>query len=136
MTTTVARENGTSQATSNHASSERVLVVEDDSAARSGLEQLIKSWGFVAESAVDGEDALEKMTGYSRAEAIGRTSAELGLVDAAARAKILRAIGEHGYVRDVEIQMHVKSNRIVDVLVSVDATVVRKVSVPVPEPPT
>ncbi len=64
MTTTVVRENGTSHATSDNASSERVLVVEDDSAARSGLEQLIKSWGFVAESAVDGEDALEKMTTF------------------------------------------------------------------------
>ena len=42
--------------------SERVLIVEDDAAARVGLEQLVKSWGFVAESAADGEDALEKVT--------------------------------------------------------------------------
>ena len=41
---------------------ERVLIVEDDSAARVGLEQLVKSWGFVAESASDGEEALEKVT--------------------------------------------------------------------------
>ena len=27
--------------------SERVLIVEDDPAARVGLEQLIKSWGFL-----------------------------------------------------------------------------------------
>jgi DNA-binding NtrC family response regulator len=44
--------------------SERVLIVEDDSSARVGLEQLIRSWGFVAESAVDGEDALEKVTSF------------------------------------------------------------------------
>jgi DNA-binding NtrC family response regulator len=44
--------------------SERVLIVEDDAAARSGLEQLVRNWGFVAESAVDGKDALEKVTTF------------------------------------------------------------------------
>src|SRR5947199_184803 len=43
---------------------ERVLIVEDDNAARVGLEQLIRSWGFVAESAFDGEDALAKVTSF------------------------------------------------------------------------
>lgn len=43
---------------------ERVLIVEDDAAARVGLEQLVKSWGFMAQSAVDGEDALEKVTSF------------------------------------------------------------------------
>jgi DNA-binding NtrC family response regulator len=43
---------------------ERVLIVEDDAAARVGLEQLVKSWGFVAESATDGEDALRKVTAF------------------------------------------------------------------------
>ena len=46
------------------ATTERVLIVEDDSAARVGLEQLIRSWGFIAESATDGEDALEKVTSF------------------------------------------------------------------------
>jgi DNA-binding NtrC family response regulator len=44
--------------------SERVLIVEDDSAARVGLEQLIRNWGFLAESAGDGEEALEKVTSF------------------------------------------------------------------------
>src|SRR2546430_17603602 len=44
--------------------SERVLIVEDDPAARNGLEQLVKSWGFIAESAGDGEEALEKGTTF------------------------------------------------------------------------
>jgi CheY-like chemotaxis protein len=35
--------------------SERILIVEDDAAARVGLEQLVKSWGFIADSACDGE---------------------------------------------------------------------------------
>ena len=43
---------------------ERVLVVEDDSSARVGLEQLIRSWGFITESASDGEEALEKITSF------------------------------------------------------------------------
>jgi DNA-binding NtrC family response regulator len=43
---------------------ERVLIVEDDAAARVGLEQLVKSWGFVAESASDGEEALAKVTTF------------------------------------------------------------------------
>jgi DNA-binding NtrC family response regulator len=47
-----------------HGVSERVLIVEDDSAARVGLEQLIKSWGFTADSAADGEHALEKVTTF------------------------------------------------------------------------
>src|SRR6186713_1751488 len=44
--------------------SERVLIVEDDAAARNGLEQLVKSWGFIAEAAADGEEALEKVTTF------------------------------------------------------------------------
>ncbi len=43
---------------------ERVLIVEDDPAARIGLEQLVKAWGFIAESAGDGEEALEKVTSF------------------------------------------------------------------------
>src|SRR5438552_18146260 len=43
---------------------ERVLIVEDDAAARVGLVQLVKSWGFLAESASDGEDALVKVTSF------------------------------------------------------------------------
>jgi len=43
---------------------ERVLIVEDDAAARVGLEQLVKSWGFIAQAAVDGEDALDKVTSF------------------------------------------------------------------------
>jgi len=60
MTTTVD-EPGVSDAA---ASAERVLIVEDDQSARIGLEQLVRSWGYAAESAKDGEDALEKVTSF------------------------------------------------------------------------
>src|SRR5262245_23334997 len=43
---------------------ERVLIVEDEPAARLGLEQLMKSWGFLAESAGDGEEGLAKVTTF------------------------------------------------------------------------
>jgi DNA-binding NtrC family response regulator len=37
----------------------RVLVVEDDAAARKGLQELIAAWGYEAASAADGAEALE-----------------------------------------------------------------------------
>jgi len=51
-------------AAESNAVSERVLIVEDDAAARGGLEQLVKSWGFLAESAGDGEEAMGKVTSF------------------------------------------------------------------------
>jgi len=40
---------------------ERILVVEDDAAARVGLQQLIRGWGFDVETAADGEQALAQI---------------------------------------------------------------------------
>src|SRR5690349_22454459 len=51
-------------ATALNAVAERILIVEDDNSARMGLEQLVRSWGFLAESAGDGEEALEKVTSF------------------------------------------------------------------------
>src|SRR3979490_1750947 len=62
MTTTVS--GNTVVATEQKLTSERVLIVEDDAAARVGLEQLVKSWGFIAEAASDGEEALQKVTTF------------------------------------------------------------------------
>src|SRR5215470_19856146 len=71
--------------------SERVLIVEDDSAARVGLEQLIKNWGFVAESAADGEEALEKVTSFRPAIVI--TDLVMPRLDGLA---LLRALQQQG----------------------------------------
>ena len=45
-------------------SAERVLIVEDDPATRSGLTELVRTWGFTAEEAADGTEALEKVTSF------------------------------------------------------------------------
>ena len=43
---------------------ERILIVEDDSAARIGLQQLIRGWGFDVETAADGEQALTQIEAF------------------------------------------------------------------------
>src|SRR5438876_7015350 len=71
--------------------SERVLIVEDDPAARVGLEQLVKSWGFLAESASDGEEALQKVTTFRPAIVI--TDMVMPRMDGLA---LLRALQQQG----------------------------------------
>ena len=46
---------------------EKVLIVEDETHARSGLTELIESWGYRAESAADGMEGLEKATAWAPA---------------------------------------------------------------------
>ncbi len=70
---------------------ERVLIVEDDAAARVGLEQLVKSWGFIAESAGDGEEAMEKVTSFRPAIVI--TDMVMPRMDGLA---LLRALQQQG----------------------------------------
>jgi DNA-binding NtrC family response regulator len=43
---------------------ERVLIVEDEPSTRVGLTELVRTWGFTAESAADGEDALKSVTSF------------------------------------------------------------------------
>jgi DNA-binding NtrC family response regulator len=45
----------------NGSESDRILIVEDDAAQRLGLQQLLRSWGFAAEVASDGQDAIDKL---------------------------------------------------------------------------
>ncbi len=41
-------------------SATRVLIVDDEEAQRSALAQMVTSWGFLAETAADGQEALDK----------------------------------------------------------------------------
>jgi DNA-binding NtrC family response regulator len=43
---------------------ERVLIVEDDPATRSGLSELVQAWGFQTDEAGDGEEGLRKVTTF------------------------------------------------------------------------
>jgi DNA-binding NtrC family response regulator len=43
---------------------ERVLIVEDEPSTRLGLTELVRTWGFAAESAADGEEALHSLTSF------------------------------------------------------------------------
>jgi DNA-binding NtrC family response regulator len=45
----------------NGSESDRILIVEDDAAQRLGLQQLLRSWGFAADVASDGQDAIDKL---------------------------------------------------------------------------
>lgn len=44
---------------------EKVLIVEDEAHARTGLTELVASWGFRAESAADGAEGLERVRQWS-----------------------------------------------------------------------
>ena len=48
----------------------RILVADDDEAARSGLADLLSSWGYEVEQAMDGKDALEKAPEFGPAVVI------------------------------------------------------------------
>jgi DNA-binding NtrC family response regulator len=45
-------------------SGERVLIVEDEPATRLGLTELVRTWGFTADAAADGEEALQQITAF------------------------------------------------------------------------
>jgi DNA-binding NtrC family response regulator len=44
---------------------EKILIVEDEESERTGLAELVQSWGYRAETARDGLDALDKVTAWS-----------------------------------------------------------------------
>jgi len=43
---------------------ERVLIVEDEDTTRSGLAELVRSWGYAADEAGDGMEALQRITEF------------------------------------------------------------------------
>jgi CheY-like chemotaxis protein len=45
----------------------RLLLADDDENQRAGLAKMIQSWGIAVETAADGQQALDKLSGFSRA---------------------------------------------------------------------
>src|SRR5262245_23877408 len=43
---------------------ERVLIVEDEPATRTGLAELVQAWGYQTDEAADGEEAMRKVTTF------------------------------------------------------------------------
>lgn len=68
-------------------------------------------------------DAFEKLTGYSRAEAVGRTSLELGLwVNPQARAAGLEQLKQTGVIRNYEVKLRSKSGTEFTCIISAEVT--------------
>jgi two-component system, cell cycle sensor histidine kinase and response regulator CckA len=64
-------------------------------------------------------EAFSKMYGYSRDEVIGNTAPNLGIwVDIEDRNRYLRALGDSGYVQELETRMRRKDGTVIDVLFS------------------
>jgi len=58
---------------------------------------------------LDVNESFERNNGFTRAEAIGRTSLELGLITPEQRAAVVEQIKTHGGVRNLEMRCHTKS---------------------------
>jgi PAS domain S-box-containing protein len=67
---------------------------------------------------VDVNDRYINTLGFTREEVIGRTSMEMGIVDAEALDKIINAMGNKGSVRNVEAEIRKKSGEKIPVLIS------------------
>ena len=59
-----AHSTATESERTSSSTAERVLIVEDDGATRSGLTELVRTWGFMADSAADGDEGLEKISTF------------------------------------------------------------------------
>ena len=70
-------------------SGERVLIVEDEPSTRVGLTELVRTWGFTADSAGDGEEALRRIT---EGAAMIRSKGEAGTGDVSEATKHIRTI--------------------------------------------
>src|SRR5215472_12602861 len=46
-------------------SQEKVLIVEDEENERTGLAEVVSSWGYRVETAADGQEGWEKVTRWS-----------------------------------------------------------------------
>lgn len=70
--------------------------------------------------ATDVNAAFCKLFGYARADVIGRTSAELGLMDAELRAKLMEEVRQARRIYNMEIQAHDRAGKELTLLLSVE----------------
>lgn len=81
--------------------------------------------GIAISRAADGRlmdinETYLQLTGYSREELIDHTGTEPGLVARETRTDLLRALREQGSLRNLEMQLHTKTNQAVDILLSIE----------------
>lgn len=75
---------------------------------------------------IDVNDAFADTLGYSREEAIGRTSTELGVwLDPSERERFVSALREQGTLHNVEAQFRAKSGKVISTLFSADVIHIR-----------
>lgn len=69
---------------------------------------------------IDLNDAFLRMTGYRRAEVIGRTSVEIGIfMDPGVREEVVVEVRERGTVRDLPVQIKKKTDEVLDILATI-----------------
>jgi PAS domain S-box-containing protein len=72
-------------------------------------------------SYLDVNDSYVQTFGFSRKELLGRTSVEMGIIEAeTARKKILQALGKKQAVKNLDVELYTKSGRRVNALLSGD----------------
>jgi two-component system, cell cycle sensor histidine kinase and response regulator CckA len=75
---------------------------------------------FDGERLVEVNEAFERLTGYRRADSIGRTCVEIGLLVADTLARLLREIEETGSVRDARVPVRRRDGQVRQALLSAD----------------
>jgi PAS domain S-box-containing protein len=58
---------------------------------------------------LDANDSYQKMLGFSRAELVGKTTIELGIVPPEHRDRMVQILRERGFLRDMEVQLRKKN---------------------------
>jgi PAS domain S-box-containing protein len=69
---------------------------------------------------IDVNDSYLHMLGYSREEAIGHSAAELGILLAEERARIIQSLRDQGAVRNMEVTLNTRAGEKLDVLFSLE----------------
>jgi PAS domain S-box-containing protein len=69
---------------------------------------------------IDVNEAWVRTFGYSRDEALGHSSVELGLFEAAARQHLVASLKRDGYVHNLEARVRTRAGREIDALLNAD----------------